>query len=394
MSDVLPRLVAGLEEEASRAVEERRRLHAEAELGNEEHRTAELVGEMLEAESIRSVAGTGLVVRLGPDRGPAVAIRAELDALPIAEATGADFAATRGRMHACGHDVHMAALAALARVAARLGTELPAPLVAVFQPSEETYPSGAERIVEEGVLQELEVGAALAVHVHPDVEWPRVAVDDGPVNASADDLRIVVEGSGGHAAYPHRTRDPVLALSHVVVALQQLVSRRLDPMHNAVLTLTRLRAGTSENVVPERAEAAGTLRVLQPEDRGALLETIEEVVANTARAYGCVGKFEVTEGEPGLMNDPGLVEAARAHLLRTGFELAEAIRSCGSDDFSYFGRVVPTLMAFLGLKDAPGGVDRPLHHPGFLPPDAAVIAVARAQAAVYAGAATLVSGGA
>jgi amidohydrolase len=391
VADILSRLLDGVEAEAPRATEDRRKLHAEPELGHQEHRTAALVEEMLPVEDVRRTADTGVIARVGPTGGPAVAIRAELDGLPLAEATGADFAAKNGMMHACGHDVHMAALAALVRAAASMERDLPLPLVAVFQPSEETYPSGAERIVEERILEDLAVRAALAVHVHPDVVWGRIAVDDGPVNASADNVRIVVEGTSGHAAYPHRTRDSVLALSHVVVALQQVVSRRLDPMHNAVLTIGWVHGGSSENVVAQRAEAGGTLRVLQHHERDALLEAIGELVADTARAHGCVGKIEITEGEPGLVNDTELVAAVRSVLPRAGFEPGDAMRSCGSDDFGYFGLVVPTVMAFLGLKGLEGGTDVPLHHPEFLPPDDAVVAVARAQAAMYAGSAALVS---
>ena len=236
-------------------------MHANPEPSNAEHGTARLVAEALGTSDIEPVAGTGLVARAGPHRGQAVAVRAELDALPIREQTGAPFAARGGFMHACGHDVHMAALTALFRAARRSEDSLAGPLLALYQPSEESYPSGAEVISREQRLAG-EAGAFVAAHVHPDVPWGSVSVEPGPVNAFCDYLRIIVEGLGGHGAYPHRTRDPILALSHIVVALQTLVSRRLDPTHPGVLSIGWTRAGSAENTIPESAEAGGTLRAL------------------------------------------------------------------------------------------------------------------------------------
>jgi amidohydrolase len=382
-TDLLRTLLDALEDEISQAIELRERLHASPEPSHEEHATARLIAEAIEA--VEPVAHTGLLARVGPP-GEAVAVRAELDALPIEEETGAPFAATNGFMHACGHDVHMAALAALFRAAGRVEGSLPKPLAALFQPSEEAYPSGAELIVGEGVLAEA-TRAVVAAHVHPDVPWGSVSVEAGPVNASSDNLRIVVEGSGAHGAYPHRAHDPILALSHAVVALQSLISRRLDPMHAAVFSVGWLRAGSAENVIPGAAEAGGTLRALNPEDREPLRRMAREIVAHTARAHGCTARVEVTEGEPATINDPALAEAARSLLPEAGFESAPAMRSCGSDDFGFYGLTSPTLMLFVGLRDAPGTPNVPLHHPRFLPSEGAVLAVARAQALAFVAAA-------
>jgi amidohydrolase len=381
-TELLQTLLGSLEEELPRAVALRERLHAIPEPSHAEHVTAGLVAEALGAMDVERVAGTGLVARAGPDDLPTVAVRAELDALPIVEETGAPFAATNGLMHACGHDVHMAALAALLRAARRVGGSLP--LLALYQPSEEAHPLGADLVVREGTLD----GAAAIVgaHVHPEVPWGAVSVEPGPVNASLDFLRIVVEGAGGHGAYPHRANDPIFALSSAIVALQSLVSRRLDPMHPGVLSIGWTRAGTTENVIPSRAEAGGTLRVLEPADRAPLQAAAREVVENVARAHGCSGKVEVTEGEPATVNDPDLAERARSLLGEAGFDLAPAMRSCGSDDFGFYGRFAPALMVFVGIRDAPGTEPVPLHHPRFLPPDEAVGAVARAQAVAFAAA--------
>jgi amidohydrolase len=386
MAEIVPRLLKALKKQVPEAVELRHRLHAHPELSNQERRTRELLAEALGYQG-RRVAGTGLLLRVGPAAGPAVAVRAEMDGLPVGEATGAPFAATGGVMHACGHDVHMAALVALIRAARAVEGELPVPLVAVFQPSEEAHPSGAERIVAQGVLAEEGIRAMTAVHLHPKVRWRMVTVDEGPVNASLDHLRVLVEGAGGHAAYPHEARDPILALSQIVVSLQQVVSRRMDPTGDAALTIGWLGAGSADNVIPDRAEAGGTLRVLQPDARAPLMEATREVVEHTARAHGCTARVEVTEGEPAVVNDAALAQTVRALLPQAGLEPAAEMRSCGSDDFGYFAAAVPSLMMFLGLRGAPGDQGRPLHHAQFLPSDEAVEAVAHAQVAAYTGAA-------
>jgi amidohydrolase len=385
-TDLLETLLHSLEGELPRALELRERLHMIPEPSHGEHATSGLVAEALRTRSVESVARTGLLARVGPP-GEAVAVRAELDALPIEEETGSSFAATNGFMHACGHDVHIAALAALFRAAGRIEGSLPKPLAALFQPSEEAYPSGADLVVREGVLEE-ETGAVVAAHVHPEVPWGSVSVEAGPVNASSDNMHITVEGTGGHAAYPHRVHDPILALSHAVVALQSLVSRRLDPMHAAVFSVGWMRAGSAENVIPGVGEAGGTLRALDPADRQPLRRMAREIVENTARAHGCVARIDVTEGEPATVNDPALAEAARSLLPEAGFQPAPAMRSCGSDDFGFYGRTSPTLMLFVGLKNGSGTQNVPLHHPRFLPSNEAVRAVARAQAVAFTAAAT------
>jgi amidohydrolase len=260
-TEPLHTLLASLETEMPRATSLRERLHAHPEPSNAEHGTARLVAEALEAPDVEPVAGTGLITCAGPAEGQAVAVRAELDALPITENTGASFAAQNGFMHACGHDVHMAALAALFRAARR--SSLGAPLLALYQPSEETYPSGAEVIVRERALAG-EVAAVVAAHVHPDVPWGSVSVEPGPVNASCDYLRIILEGAGGHGAYPHRARDPILALSHVVVALQSLVSRRLDPMHPGVFSVGWTRARSTRRIAARYARTRARSLTPQP----------------------------------------------------------------------------------------------------------------------------------
>jgi amidohydrolase len=376
---LLRRLLVGMEL--------RHLLHARPELAHAEERTAASVVAELPVAAV-AAAGTGRIAVVAPDAGRApVAVRAELDGLPIRERTGAAFQSDGETMHACGHDVHMAALVALARAAHELDDALPAPLVAVFQPSEEAYPSGAERLAGEE-LAALAPAAVVAAHVHPELPWGAVALDAGTVNASCDAIEITVEGEPSHGAYPHRGRDPILALAQVVVALHAQAGRRIDPLGPASLTIGVFEGGSAENVIPERARALGALRAHRPEDRLALRSMVEEVVGSIAAAHGCRGSVELVPGEPALENDPEIIARARELLASAGLAVSHEWRSCGSDDFAFFSAVAPVAMAFVGLDGAKGFATRPLHHPELLVPDAAVGALARVQAVLYVGAAS------
>ena len=374
------------------AAELRRRIHQEPELSWQEHRTSAAVSAALAGHdglAVVPASGTGLLVRAGRPGGPAIGLRAELDALPVAEQTGASFASGNGAMHACGHDVHHAALVAVLRAFGRAAALEPPPaaLLGVFQPSEETSPSGAVAIAGSGSLQRHQVRAMLAVHVHPGVGWGSITTGAGAVNAGSDSFVLTVTGAGGHAAYPHHSRDPVLALSQVIVALQQVVSRRTDPMHPVVVSVCRLAAGSAANVIPAVAVAEGSVRVLLPEDRKDVLALIASVAEHAAAASGCQARLDVTTGDPALVNDAGLAAAADQWLGRCGLTVTEPMRSCGSDDFAFYRDVAPSLMMFLGVGDASRTAQPGLHHAAFLPPEEAVGAVARAMLAGFAAAA-------
>jgi amidohydrolase len=382
---LLARLLAELEQELEHAIALRARLHAHPELAHAETWTAQTIDDALPRPGER-VAGTGRALRVGEAGVPAVAVRAELDAVPVRERTGAAFAAGGEAMHACGHDVHMAALVALARAAERLHEELPAPLLALFQPSEEAYPSGAQELVE-GDLRAAPLRAVVAAHVHPELPWRSVALDGGVVNASCDAFEIELTGESTHGAYPHLGRDPVLAIAEVVLALHARAGRVLDPLAPASLSVGVIEAAGAENVIPASARARGALRAHGSEERVRLRRMLEEVAHGIAQAHGCSARVGIVPGEPPLENDATLTERARVLLARAGFAGATAWRSCGSDDFSFFGALAPLAMAFVGLDGAPGFTARPLHHPELLVPDEAVALVARAQAALYVAAA-------
>lgn len=377
VSDALAaRIRAAVAEELPAAVRLRHTLHGDPRLSGQETDTAAAVVAALGLGQGTVAAGTGRIVTTGT---APIVLRAELDALPLTEATGAPWSATGAAMHACGHDVHLAAVVAVTRAIAR--SDAPRRVAALFQPREEGAPSGARDVMASGVLQELGATAVIAGHVQPQVEAGVVAVTPGFVNASADHFDLVVRGHGGHAGYPHTVRDPVVAMAAVVVALQQLVSRRIDPVHGAVCTVGTLSAGTASNVVPDLARAGGTLRAMDPADRVRLVELLREVAGATATAWGCTAEIEVHEGEPAVVNDVGLATRTAGHLAATGVPVDTEFRSFGADDFSYYSAgpdPLPSLMAFVGVDGGAG-----LHDPRFLPPDDTVALVAEALVAGY-----------
>ena len=384
---VLTALLQAAGQEAPAAVALRRELHATPELGGHETRTASRVAAAMGEPDAPAVT-TGRLVRIGAASGPSVGIRAELDALPLTERTPVAWASRNGASHSCGHDVHLAALTAAGRAVRRVGG--PLPLVAVLQPREEGNPSGARDLVGSPQLEANDIRAMIGVHVHPHIPCGQVSVGPGPVNAAYDEVTITVRGRGGHAAYPHVTRDPVLASAHVILALQHLISRRTDPMHPAVLTIGTVHAGTAANVVPEQVVLTGSLRTFEPADRASLRSAVSATAAATAEAYECTAQATFTQGEPVLDNDPSLAAAAADRLAQAGFQVVDSLRSCGSDDFAYYCARYPSLMMFAGVGQ-PGTPDAPgLHHPAFLPREEAVEDVARVMLAGYVAACSVV----
>ncbi|WP_369138981.1 M20 metallopeptidase family protein [Modestobacter versicolor] len=378
------RLSAAVAEELPAAVELRHRLHADPRASGDEQDTADAVVAALGLGEGRRVAGTGRLVRVVDGPGRAVALRAELDGLAVDEATGVPWSSAAGVMHACGHDAHLAGLVAVGRAVARVGG--PAPLLLLLQPREEGAPSGAADVVASGVLTEERVDSVVAAHVQPQLPAGVVNATPGPVNASTDEFTLTVTGRGGHGSYPHTTLDPVLALCAIVVDLQHLVSRRVDPTVGAVLGIGQLEAGSAFNVVPDTARARGGLRVMREEDRELLLRALTDVAEHTAAAYGCTAVVESVNNMPVLANDPGLARAAAAWLGRDGVAVDDGWRSFGADDFSHFCTAHRGLMLFLGVDGGPADADgrRPgLHSPRFLPGDEVVGEVAAALLAGY-----------
>ncbi|WP_202619114.1 M20 metallopeptidase family protein [Ornithinimicrobium cavernae] len=382
LTELHRRWLAALEPELPGALQLRRQVHADPHLSGLEEPTAQVVEAAL-GVPMEPVALTGRAGRVGPPEGPSVLLRAELDALPVREATGVSFAAQSGRMHACGHDVHLAALVAVVRAAAHL--DLPLGLVPLLQPREETYPSGAQDVVASGLLAREQAVAAIGAHVHPGVPPGQVATGAGVVNAAADEIEIVLTGNGGHGAYPHRATDPVSALGHIVLGLPEVVRRTVSPMHPAAVSVGHVQAGeASANVLPSEARLLATMRTTDARDRAVVPEQVRKLAEHQAKAFGVVAEVRITAGEPVLYNDPDLVDLVDAWLEHAGLEPTEPMRSLGADDFSFFGEVVPSVMCFVGVRVAGHDEEPPqLHHPRFLPVDDAVGDVARALIAGY-----------
>lgn len=376
LDEVWTRFFDAVADEMSAARELRWRLHRSPQVSGREGPTLQTVLEALDVEQWDPVASTGALVRIGPEDGPAVAIRAELDALPIVEETGAAHASTNGAMHACGHDVHIAAAVAVARAARRVS--LPIPLVIILQPREEAYPSGARDICESGLLERHRIQEVFGAHVHPQVPAAGIAIGEGAVNAASDEFHITVRGEGGHAAYPQYSRDPIVAIAAVIGALQTVISRRLDPMHPAVLSFGVISAGSAANIIPASAIARGSLRTMDTRDREFLHAEVPKIVASTAEAYGCVTDVEWTFGEPVLYNDPWVAGATRSGLESHGLLTVEPMRSCGADDFSYYSERIPGVMMFVGVGE--GNDDPALHTSTFLPREEAIFDIAMAYA--------------
>ena len=387
MRDLLEILRDRVNQELADASRLRQELHRLPDVAGFEGPTRQLVLDALPGSAaVVPIAQTGALVRIGGP-GPAVAVRAELDALPETEATGLEWGSENsGVMHACGHDIHMAAAVALCRAVA--ATPGAFPLLLVLQPREETSPSGAKDICADGRLTLEQVAATIGAHVQPLLPRGTVACTAGSVNASSDEFTIKVEGQGGHAAYPHLTLDPVLALAHVVVAIQSIISRT-DPMESAVLSVTTLRAGSAANVIPGSATARGTVRAMSSAVRRHVLRRLQEIVENVAAAHGCRGHLGVVEGEPVLENDEELARTTRPFLESLGLQLNGPLRSAGSDDFAYYCEKFPSLMMFVGTDKETG----PLHSNSFAPDNTHVRDVAYALLSGYVAAADLSASG-
>jgi amidohydrolase len=364
------------------AVALRHELHQDPRVAGDENDTAERLVAAIGAGNGKVVAGTGRLVEVA-DGGPgdAVAVRTELDGLPVLEQTAVPWASRSGSMHACGHDVHMAALVAVVRAAASLA--LPRPLFALLQPREEGADSGAADVVAEGGLDD--VGAVVAAHVQPQLPPGVVGVTPGAVNAGTDEFTVTVRGQGGHSGYPHTVDDSVLALSAIVVSLQQLAARRIDPVVGVACMVNQLRAGMANNVVPDVAVGSGTVRTMRAADRLHAHEVLRDIAGHVAAAHGCTVAVEIAHGEPPLVNDARLAADTAVLLAAAGHDVTTDFRSFGSDDFSSYGAHARSLMMFVGTGSAGGG----LHDAGFLPGDDYVALVADALiaacCAAYAG---------
>ncbi|HTU03052.1 MAG TPA: amidohydrolase [Candidatus Sulfotelmatobacter sp.] len=351
----------------SAMVEQRRDFHRHPELGFQETRTAGIVAKRLTqlGYQVRTGLGkTGVTGFLRGGRpGKTVLLRADIDALPIQEQTGAPYRSEApGAMHACGHDAHTAMALAAAQILAAHTGSIAGNLCLVFQPAEELL-TGAEAFLKDGGLEGVRPDVGFAIHVVNRLPAGTIAVRSGPVMTSADKLTITVTGRGGHGANPHHAVDPVVASAQIITALQTLVSRETPPLETAVLSLTTLRAGTAFNIIPDSVEMGGTFRCFQATLRDALLASLRRTAEGLAAALRCTAQVTNQFLTPAVVNDPSAVALARAAASDVvGDEyVTEWEPMTGSDDLAYFWQQFPGCYAFVG-SGHPDGTASPAGH--------------------------------
>lgn len=335
----------------------RREIHREPELGFDTERTADKVVKALAdlpLELQTGVAQNGVVALLrGAKPGPTVALRGDMDALPIQENTGLPFASEEdGKMHACGHDGHTSMLVGAAHVLSDMQEKLEGNVKFVFQPAEEGGRGGGRVMIEEGVLED--VSSVFALHLWPLLPHGTVAAKAGPMMAASDRFVLKVRGRGGHAAMPHLTADAAVISAHVVVALQTLVAREVNPAKPAVLTLGKIEAGSAFNVIPEEAEIAGTVRTLDPELRQTLPGRIEDLARGLVRGMRGDVELNYEFGYPVTRNDPRMTGLAldTARSLFGDEAIVEIDHpSMGAEDFAFFLEKLPGAYVWLGCRD-------------------------------------------
>ena len=365
--------LAASEVQLPEIVELRRAIHADPEIGLQCPRTTEKIKAALSGlplEYREGTSTTGFVGILRPSNGGngrTVLLRGDMDALPMQEETGLPFASQiPGAMHACGHDAHTAMLVGAAKSLCERREHLAGTVVFMFQPGEEGW-HGARYMMEDGLLDEPRPDAAFALHIWPNLPRGVFASRPGPLLASADVLSAVIHGRGGHAAMPHEGLDPVPVACEIVTALQTFIARQIPVFDPAVLTIAKITAGTTDNVIPSTAELLGTLRTLSEQTRAKALEGFRRIVEHVALAHGMTAEAHVQTGFPVTMNDARATETMRRAAVALGGEEAWRVVPSpvmGAEDFSYVLQKVPGAMSFLGV--APEGSDPatnfPLHN--------------------------------
>jgi len=360
-------------EYAESVVASRRHLHANPELSYQEFNTAKFVVDKLKSfglKPIEGIAKTGVVVVI-EGRNPSkkvVALRADMDALPIQELNQVSYKSkVEGVMHACGHDVHTSSLLGTAQILNEIRTEFEGSVKLIFQPGEEKHPGGASIMIAEGVLQNPEPASIIGQHVMPLIPVGKIGFREGKYMASSDEIYIRVIGKGGHGAAPELTIDPVVIAAHIIIALQQVVSRNASPKEPTVLTFGKIIADGATNIIPDEVRIAGTFRSLNEAWRQAGLKKIKKMAESIAEGMG--GKCEVTisNGYPYLENNPELTRRikAAAELYMGKENVVEIDLTLGSEDFAYYSQKIPASFYRLGTRNEAKGITSYVHTPTF-----------------------------
>jgi amidohydrolase len=358
----------------------RRQLHQYPEISLDEHLTQKVIAANLKKAGLKvntKIWKTAVIGLLnGRGKGKTVGIRSDMDALPVSEQTGYSFASKNpGKMHACGHDVHMATVWGAARILSDLKDEYSGSVKFIYQPSEEIHPGGARPLIEAGVLKNPNVSAMFGLHVDSTVPAGVIGIKEGPMMAQADDFSLEIIGRSGHGARPHETIDAVVVASNIVVALQNVASRQVNPLVPVVVSIGAIHGGNATNIIAERVILKGTARSLTPALTKVLPEMIEKIISGVCQAYGAKYLLRYNRGYPVLFNNRLINEIYRQSA-RELFGRKAVIEidqpSMGGEDFAYFAKVVPGAMVRLGVGNKKIGADKPWHHPAFKADEAAI----------------------
>jgi amidohydrolase len=358
---------------ASDVVGFRRHLHANPELSYQEHQTSKFVADVLRSfglSPVEGIAGTGVVALIeGKNPGKrTVALRADMDALPITEANNVDYKSTKpGIMHACGHDVHTSSLLGTAKILSAVRDQFEGTVKLIFQPGEEKNPGGASMMIKEGVLENPRPSSIIGQHVMPLVPVGKIGFREGMYMASSDEIYIKVIGKGGHGATPELAIDPVLIASHIIVALQQVISRNASPKQPTVLTFGRIIGEGATNIIPNEVNIAGTFRALNEEWRESGLKKIVKMAESLAEGMGGRCEIELSRGYPYLENNPQVTRRIRkAAEDYVGKEnVVDIDLTLGSEDFAYYSHQVPASFYRLGTRNDAKGITSYVHTPTF-----------------------------
>ena len=362
----------------SRVIEWRRDIHSHPELSQNEQRTSELVAGVLEGlglEVTRNVGGFGVVGLLHGNReGKTVALRADMDALPLNEETGLSYASqTQGVMHACGHDTHVAMMLGAACALSEVREKIQGNVKFIFQPAEELNPTGgAPGMIHDGVLENPHVDGIFALHVWPVFETGKIAIRSGACMAASDRIFLTVHGKTAHGSRPDQGHDAIVASAHIITGLQAIVSRSLSPLDSAVVTIGTIHGGYRYNVIPDTVKLEGTVRTLNPEIQSSMPDLITRTAKGMAESLGCSCDVEYVKGYPPLVNDSTLAGIAVDAVRKIHGEDAVIIADepdLAAEDFAFFARERPAMMAWLGCR--PSDVDvktaPKLHNTRFCP---------------------------
>ena len=378
-ANLAERIEVLVNQEEAEVINIRRDIHMHPEVSGKEERTSGIVARYLEKQGIavqRCQNSYGVIGRLtGSKPGPTIALRADMDALPIQEKTGLPYASRiDGQMHACGHDVHTAVLMGTAAVLSAIKEKLNGTVIFLFQPSEEFFPGGALGLIEEGGIDNPKPDAIFALHTSP-IPVGKIAISPGPVIDSVSTLSLRIFGRGGHFAAPHLAVDPILVSSNVVVALSSMVPRRVDPMEDAVLTFGMIEGGTRDNIIGDMVVLRGNIGSLNESLCVKLMEDLEKTVKGITEGMGATYKLRYIHGYPTVRNDAHQVTYVRnvASQVIGESNVIPCTPSLGGEDMSYFLQKIPGALFFLGVHGPES--DRPpvsLHDPAFAPDERAI----------------------